>query len=66
MKIIINGETKEVDEKLTAHALLHSLNLADKKLALEVNEEIVPRSKFTEFMFQPGDRVEIIRAIGGG
>lgn len=66
MKIVINGETKEVDEKLTARALLHSLNLADKKLALEVNEEIVPRSKFSEFMFQPGDRVEIIHAIGGG
>jgi thiamine biosynthesis protein ThiS len=66
VKIIVNGESKEVDEKLTALTLLSTLHLAEKKLALEVNEEIVPRSKLSEYIIQPGDRVEIIHAIGGG
>ncbi|MFK7815956.1 MAG: sulfur carrier protein ThiS [Gammaproteobacteria bacterium] len=66
MKIVINGETKEVDDKLTAQALLQSLGLAEKKLALEVNEAIVPRSELLEHVLQPGDHVEIIHAIGGG
>lgn len=66
VKIEINGETKEVDEKLTAQALLQALNLAEKKLALEINEEIVPRSEWTEYVIQPDDQVEIIHAIGGG
>jgi sulfur carrier protein len=66
MKIIVNGESKEIDENLSAQALLSTLNLAEKKLALEVNEEIVPKSKLSEYIIQPGDRVEIIHAIGGG
>ncbi len=66
MKIVINGETKQVSENLTAQALLLELDLAEKKLALEVNEEIVPRSELSEYVIQPGDRVEIIHAIGGG
>jgi sulfur carrier protein len=66
MKIIVNGESKEIDENLSAQALLLTLNLAEKKLALEVNEEIVPKSKLSEYIIQPGDRVEIIHAIGGG
>lgn len=66
VKIVINGETKEVDDKLTAQALLQSLGLAEKKLALEVNEAIVPRSELLEHVLQPGDHVEIIHAIGGG
>ncbi len=66
MKIVINGETKEVDDKLTAYALLQALDLAEKKLALEINEAIVPRSELSEYVIQAGDRVEIIHAIGGG
>ncbi len=66
MQIEINGELKLVSEHLTAHQLLQELGLADKKLALEVNQEIVPRSSLTKHVLQAGDRVEIIHAIGGG
>ena len=66
MQIIINGKTKTVSEQLTVQQLLQELGLAEKKLALEVNEEIVPRSTFSEYFIQPGDRVEVIHAIGGG
>lgn len=66
MQIVINGESKTVSEQLTAQQLLQELGIAEQKLALEVNEEIVPRSTFSEYLIQPGDIVEIIHAIGGG
>ncbi len=66
MKIVINGESKTVSEKLTIQQLIQELGIAQQKLALEVNQEIVPRSTFSEYVLQPGDIVEIIHAIGGG
>ena len=66
MQIVINGELITISEKLTAQQLLQELGIAEQKLALEVNEEIVPRSTLTEHIIQPGDKVEIIHAIGGG
>jgi len=66
MNIILNGNAREYPDKLSASELLRSLGLADKRLALEVNQEIVPRSTFDNHMINPGDRVEIVHAIGGG
>jgi len=66
MNIILNGEAREYPDQLSARELLHSLGLADKRLALEVNREIVPRSAFNSHIINPGDRVEIVHAIGGG
>jgi sulfur carrier protein len=66
MQIVINGESKIVSESLTAQQLLQELGIVEQKLALEVNEEIVPRSTFSRHVIQPGDIVEIIHAIGGG
>ena len=66
MNIILNGEAREYPDQLSANELLHSLGLADKRLALEVNREIVPRSAFNSHIIHPGDRVEIVHAIGGG
>lgn len=66
MQIEINGEIKMVSEKLTAQQLLQELGIAEQKLALEINEEIVPRSSLSVYVIQPGDIVEIIHAIGGG
>jgi len=66
MQIVINGELITISEKLTAQQLLQELGIAEQKLALEINEEIVPRSTLTEHIIQPGDKVEIIHAIGGG
>jgi thiamine biosynthesis protein ThiS len=42
------------------------LELQGKRLALEVNQELVPRSQFATFVLQPNDAVEIVHAIGGG
>jgi len=66
MNIILNGDAREYPDKLSASELLYSLGLADKRLALEINQEIVPRSTFDKHLINPGDRVEIVHAIGGG
>jgi len=66
MDIILNGTARQIPERTSAAALLLSLGLADKRLALEINREIVPRSRFDEHVIRPGDRVEIVHAIGGG
>ena len=66
MNIILNGTASEYPDKLSASELLSSLGLADKRLALEINEEIVSRSTLDSHISNPGDRVEIVHAIGGG
>lgn len=66
MKIILNGDSREVPDNLSASELILSLGLANKRLALEINREIVPRSTFENHIIQPDDRVEIVHAIGGG
>ncbi|MDH3887894.1 MAG: sulfur carrier protein ThiS [Gammaproteobacteria bacterium] len=66
MNITVNGTASEYPDKLSASQLLRSLGLADKRLALEINEEIVSRSTYDSRVINPGDRVEIVHAIGGG
>ena len=66
MEITLNGATRTIPEQTSASALLLSLGLANKRLALEINLEIVPRSHFDQHMIQPGDTIEIVHAIGGG
>jgi sulfur carrier protein len=66
MKVIVNGEPLEVAEGLSAAELMDLLELSGKRLALEINQEIVPRSAFETHRLQAGDRIEIIQAIGGG
>ena len=66
MNITLNGDAREYPDKLSASELLRSLGLADKRLALEVNQEIVPRSTFDSYIINHGDQIEIVHAIGGG
>ena len=66
MHITLNGDSCEYPDKLSASQLLENLGLSGKRLALEVNREIVPRSSFDRHIIQPGDQVEIVHAIGGG
>jgi sulfur carrier protein len=66
MKITLNGSSREVPDNLSASELILSLGLANRRLALEINREIVPRSTFESHIIQPDDRVEIVQAIGGG
>ena len=66
MKITLNGSSREVPDNLSASELILSLGLADKRLAMEVNREIIPRSTFESHIIHPDDTVEIVHAIGGG
>ncbi|GAA0560806.1 sulfur carrier protein ThiS [Halomonas salifodinae] len=66
MQIQLNGESKPLDGEVTIQQLLESLGLAGRRIAVEVNEEIVPRSIHAETRLVEGDRVEIVHAIGGG
>jgi len=66
MQLVINGQTTEMPPGLTARQLVERLELAGKRIALEVNGEIVPRSTYGEHHLNEGDKVEIVHAIGGG
>ena len=66
MKIFINGEQQSIADGATVQHLLEQLGIEQQRLALEINQEIVPRSLHAKHTIQEGDRVEIIQAIGGG
>jgi len=66
MHIILNGDPHDYPDHFSASQLLDTLGLTGKRLALEINSEIVPRSRFDSHLIQPGDKVEIVHAIGGG
>lgn len=67
MNIIINGNAKVFDAaELTVASLIATLDLTGKRLAVERNGEIVPRSQFAAVFLQEGDKLEIVGAVGGG
>jgi len=66
MNIVLNGEQHGFADAPTLRALIDQLELTGKRLAVEVNEEVVPRSLHAEYRLREGDRVEIVHAIGGG
>ena len=66
MKLQINGQTREFADPLTVAGLLAEMGLAERRVAVEVNQCIVPRGRHATQSLAEGDRVEIIQAIGGG
>ncbi|MBY5936828.1 sulfur carrier protein ThiS [Marinobacter nauticus] len=66
MLVQVNGEPMELPSGATIAALIEQLTLTGKRLAVEVNEDIVPRSQHPQFTLNEGDRVEVVYAIGGG
>lgn len=64
--LTVNGESRRFDAPLKVDALLRELDLTGKRIALERNGEIVPRSRFGAEWLADGDRVEIVVAVGGG
>jgi sulfur carrier protein len=66
MDITLNGEARTLPAPLTVSALLETEQLAGRRVAVEVNGEIVPRSRHGGHLLHDGDRVEIVHALGGG
>lgn len=66
MQILVNGEARDVPEAATVATLIDVLGLAGQRCAAELNGDIVPRGTWTERRLMAGDRLEVVRAIGGG
>lgn len=67
MQLTINGKPRDFDTAIrnVAH-LITTLSLEGKRLAIERNGEIVPRSQFADTLLTDGDKLEIVGAVGGG
>ncbi|CAM3253649.1 sulfur carrier protein ThiS [Pseudomonas floridensis] len=66
MHIQLNGESFELPDGATVAALLTRLELAGRRVAVELNLDIVPRSQHETTTLSEGDQVEVVHAIGGG
>jgi sulfur carrier protein len=66
IQITVNGAAHRFERPVEVSALLSSLNLSGKKIAVERNGEIVPRSAHASTLLADGDRLEIVVAVGGG
>jgi len=66
MQIYLNGEQQQIPDSTSMAALIELLELSGKRIAVEVNEELVPRSTYSDYNLKPQDNVEIVHAIGGG
>lgn len=66
MLITLNGQPFELPNGATLVDVIRTLDLEGKRYAIEVNEEIIPRSEHSDYLVKPGDDVEVVQAIGGG
>ncbi|MEP7068820.1 MAG: sulfur carrier protein ThiS [Usitatibacter sp.] len=64
--VTLNGRPRDFPAPLTFEELLRELALAGRRLAVERNGEIVPRSRFGDARLAEGDRIEVVIAVGGG
>lgn len=64
--VIINGAARQLPDSTSVAALIDEMGLAGKRIALERNGEIVPRSFFVTQRLADGDKLEVVVAVGGG
>jgi thiamine biosynthesis protein ThiS len=66
MKLVINGEDRDLDGPLSLNALVQHLGMKTDRVAVELNREIVPRERWPQTELADGDRLEIVHFVGGG
>ncbi len=66
MHVVVNGIARTVEGAASLSDLVAALGLAGKRIAIERNGEIVPRSRYAHTALGPDDRLEIVGAVGGG
>jgi sulfur carrier protein len=66
LTLTLNGVATDVDDARTVAELVARLGLAGKRIAVERNGEVVPRSRYAQTPIARGDRLEIVGAVGGG
>ena len=65
MKILLNGSSYSIKDSCSLNSLIENLDL-NGKYAVEINQDIIPRSQYSNTKIYTGDKVEIVQAIGGG
>jgi len=66
MKIIVNGQEQEVNEKITLQELLETLSLEGKVMAAAINMNIIKQNDWKNYILQEGDKLELLDFVGGG
>lgn len=66
MQVVLNGEPREVGEGISVADLIATLSLNGRRLAVELNREVLPREQYGSRALAPGDVIEIVHFIGGG
>ena len=66
MKITLNGEIKELESEVTLDRLLELLSLPSKRVAVELNREVVRRSDWEKVVVRDSDQIEVVHFVGGG
>jgi sulfur carrier protein len=66
LRLLVNGEPRDVPAGCTVEQLVESLGLNRGRIAVAVNRDVVPRSRFGAHPLAAGDRIEILEAVGGG
>ena len=66
MKLIINGENKQVNNNSTLQQIIKELQIEDKVMACAVNMEIVKKENWGSFIPKENDKIELLQFVGGG
>lgn len=66
MKVMINGEARQIADTPTISALMEQLGIAQDQVAIEHNHTIIPKSQYDNTTLNESDTIEIVRFIGGG
>jgi sulfur carrier protein len=65
LQIVVNGESRSIDTG-TVLQFLESLAIDPARVAVELNQEILPKGEYASTLLQDGDRIEIVHFVGGG
>jgi sulfur carrier protein len=66
MKVVINGETKEIEEGITVGKLLDELGIRDKTMATAIDMQVVKKEAWDKRIIKEGEKVEFLHFVGGG
>jgi|YNPMSStandDraft_1061717.scaffolds.fasta_scaffold33810_2 thiamine biosynthesis protein ThiS len=66
IKVVVNDEEKQISENSSIELLLKEMNLDGKTMVVVVNDEIVEHTQYSKIILHDGDRIELVRIVGGG
>ncbi len=66
MKVLVNGEPKEIEEYISLSQLLRKLDLPSERIAIELNKNVVRKKEWEEVKVRADDKIEIVHFVGGG